>query len=416
VPTVRTALRVDVTDEAGNPIERAEVKAAARTQLTDARGTAEFPEAELAPDLRNLVVLGPGDDFYAANLAVQLTAGRTLVSVRLVRERTVAILAARTVQRSPSGDRLSAEVDVAVLASDGGVGPPAPAAFHVMTPDCLWGYIDCVIGPDGRGIMFGVSLAWPDPGPVTAIPLAGGSDAPVVAGILVDVSAEVGSLWDPEGRRFGAVRSYFGAADGASVALGMIGGGAATPVPPAGFGVDGSRFDAVLGALVGTSGVAKVDAPTAYGAIAAMADAAAATGAPDEARRHVVAVLPNFYGLDHPCVAGEVCRRSLDAAISRARARGVRVITVGHSDQLADLAVRTDGVYVDVDRAAELERVVRALPRLLDGTVPRQRLSFEFAARPETFVPGGTVYAILEISFGDGQADYASLAVPIPAS
>jgi hypothetical protein len=148
-----------------------------------------------------------------------------------------------------------------------------------------------------------------------------------------------------------------------------------------------------------------------------MADAAATASAPTGSRRHVVALTSAaFYGVDDPCVAGIDCRRSLDSAIARARARGVRVVALGTSDQLADLAVRTGGVFLDADSPHQLEGAARALPSLLSGTAPRQRLIFDLTGGRDTFVAGGTVYAILRIEIAPAQWEHVAVAIPIPAT
>jgi len=397
---------VTVLDESGQPLPAAWVSVqdkvgSSQQGPADAKGEITFRAVRAGTAT---LYAGAQDYHTSQGILVQVETNR-VATARITLQRrnavTVAVLGTRRVALSPDGKRLEFETDLAVLDANGQPIPNLTAGAFTLPPfDCGWGI--CVNDSTGREI----AAWWPVTGNPDAFTLVTpATRRPYAAGLLVDQGEWIGThKEDPT--RANAIVEFLQSFTGADqVALAEFQGLPSAPVlrTHGGFVGDGRSLVTVaqgLAARVGGSSPADIAVPQMLEFMAQQAPALQPT----------LVLVGNGWAAD----LWPIPSSTLHTLAAASRAAGIPISTIATSDNAADLAARTGGVFIHVEFPAQYRAALRGLGPMLAGEIPFYRMRFTVEINPAGAVqPGNTLYTSVRVSLGDRDRLYAMVALPL---
>lgn len=417
-------VKVTVQDAFGVPVAGAAVEASAKTQLTDAKGTALMVLDK--PDLGTALKVSR-ESFVDKSIEVLATLGQ-VNEFTVVLERKTAPAGASLATRSGAvptldgtGRQLSFEVELVLV--DSNAGPieglsQANFSLQACTPNPDNAHVDCV-----RGASTADDRAY---APLTAAPatltlVGAGLARPYAAALLLDQSGSVQDT-DPTGARLYSAKAFLsslGADDRVQLAAFADSAGAAIPtVPLTVYGPfrdrsSASEYFASLDALTTQVGG---NTPL-YASLDSLRQSVASDSTLPAGLTRAVVLFTD--GTDTACGNVAACRTRRAQSIQGAIDSQVRLFTIGLSNDvdvvaLGELATQTGGAFLYADNAEQLLPLYGSLGKLLSLSLPTYRLRWTVQADAAgSFRSGQTLLGKVQVTVGSGSFDVPFL-VAIP--
>jgi hypothetical protein len=406
---------VRATSISGTPIVGATVSltdyAQTQTVGTDANGNARFDDV-IRGDA-SVFLSAPG--YYTRDTEQFVVSADSVKNLPLTlvhrTEATPVLLAAHPVYPA-DGNKLSVDLDVALLDSNGAPWETLTTSDFRASPVCDWGcYFWDVDGSD-LGFVYnaGVVDAAFVPAPITP-------RRAIAAGVLVDQGAEM-RVWDPDALRLQAVGSYFDSiAAPDTVALGSFQGVPGTPALTTygEFTSDAGGLHTAVAALAGQeSGTNPL-----YTALADMISFTAANTAPGPVnlQRAIVVVTGDDYSHRDGGCDDVTCTQVRSAAEKAALANGIAIVAVGPSTfnyPYLPSVSRTGGAVALVNDPVQFPVVFSALNSILGHSTAYTRVRVVLdSGEPDAWIPGRVVPIFLYIRLAPGTSIGWYLELPI---
>jgi hypothetical protein len=420
------ALTVVVTDKYSAPVAGAHVVASLGSSsvvgLTDGNGQAllaiSWPDGTATIDITR-------EAYLDATLQAPIVAGKintvsaTLTRITLAAGGSMLSRSGVPPLVSNGGRTLDFEVELVVVDSDANpVEGLDASAFRLLacTPDAATAVNDCV-----RGATSKVDLAYT---PVDARPevevVGTGVAQPYAAALMIDQSASI-SVTDPTSARLYSAKSFIdelGDRDQVLLAAFAEGAGAVLPTMPLSVWdpfrdrSTASEYFAVLDELSPLVG----GATPLYMALDTMrARLASDPTLPSDLGRAIVLFTD---GTDTLCGAPDACRSERQQIIDAASADGIRIFTIGLSDDvdiesLGEMSFGTGGAVFYAETAPQLIPLYGSVGRLLSLSLGSYRLRFSIQADVAgSFVPGQVLLGKVEVTI-TGRTFIVPFIVPV---